>query len=270
MKPTQRSRLGLVIAILGLPVVMGLVACLPVPIGNPEKSRIDPELSGTWIMDGETIVLMEPYDKRTWLMSHVNIKHYPDDCSVVEEPAAPVEQPADKTEDQEDLIQEVVIPDDDRPDDEYGQLVADLEADTAGCYGAENVALFKVWRSEFGKRPFITWEPMGVFADPRAYKSIWYGFRVDRADADNFYLWMIDLDSSRFEGIEALDMLMDSEPPHSPRVMKSVQRAIEKVLRRNADNDDIYSSHSTHLRRVDPDDVHVFMDLVEEVVSVDQ
>ena len=31
-------------ALIALPAFLGLMACLPVPIGNPEKSRIDPEI----------------------------------------------------------------------------------------------------------------------------------------------------------------------------------------------------------------------------------
>ena len=74
MKPLHRSVTGLLIAIASLPVLMSLLACIPVPLGDPENSRIDPDLNGLWIMeDGpdEWVLLFEPYDKRTWLVSMV-------------------------------------------------------------------------------------------------------------------------------------------------------------------------------------------------------
>ena len=45
MNPRYRSFSGALIAIFAVPVFLGLTACLPtfpVPVGNPEKSRIDP------------------------------------------------------------------------------------------------------------------------------------------------------------------------------------------------------------------------------------
>ena len=69
---------GLGIAVILLPVVISLVACipvLPVPIGNPEKSRVDPEMAGVWFdVLEENLWLIEPYDRRTYLTT---------DCRVV-------------------------------------------------------------------------------------------------------------------------------------------------------------------------------------------
>lgn len=265
MKPTLRSLSGLGIAVIGLPVFLGLLACLPVPIGNPEKSRIDPDLTGMWIMDGATIVLMEPYDKRTWLMSGIDINRYADNCDANEESEEPVTKPAEESDGDE-----AVIDVDEIEDDEYAELVAELAADTTGCYGADEVALYKAWLSTFGGEPFMTWEPMGAYDEDHGFVDpIWYGFRVDKVDTDNFHLWMIDIDSEPFEDLEALEKLGEAEPPYDSRLSKSAQRAIEKVLRRNADNDDIYSSDSLQLRRVNPEDAELFLDLVEEVVTFD-
>jgi hypothetical protein len=65
-----RSISGAVLMLMIIPVVEGLLACMPVPIGNPERSRIDPEISGMWVSEGESeidLYLFQPYDKRTWL-----------------------------------------------------------------------------------------------------------------------------------------------------------------------------------------------------------
>lgn len=71
MTSKSRSLSGAALMLVIIPIFAGLLACMPVPIGNPERSRIDPELSGLWVMrdsDEEWfVVLLEPYDKRTWL-----------------------------------------------------------------------------------------------------------------------------------------------------------------------------------------------------------
>ena len=77
MKPIHRSLTALALAI------VSLMACLPVPIGDPEKSQIDPELSGMWLMLGDdepAVALFEPYDKRTWLISHFPISVDEESC----------------------------------------------------------------------------------------------------------------------------------------------------------------------------------------------
>ena len=86
MTPRNRSLTGAVIAVLVLPVFAGLLACIPsfpVPIGNPEKSRIDPDISGMWLADAEDqilVYLFEPFDKRTWLISAVEVIEDLDNC----------------------------------------------------------------------------------------------------------------------------------------------------------------------------------------------
>lgn len=72
MRPAARSTTGAILMLAIVPFVIGLLACMPVPIGNPERSRIDPELSGVWLVstDGdEALYALEPWDKRTWLVT---------------------------------------------------------------------------------------------------------------------------------------------------------------------------------------------------------
>jgi len=64
------------LALVLIPIFAGLLACMPVPIGDPERSRIDPELSGVWaVLQSEDsgsdaiFYIIEPYDKRTWLVT---------------------------------------------------------------------------------------------------------------------------------------------------------------------------------------------------------
>ncbi len=80
----NRSRAGLIVSILILPFLLGVMACfvLPVPIGNPEKSRVDPAMSGIWLAAGGSegwLVALEPYDKRTWLVTWMMLESTTDE-----------------------------------------------------------------------------------------------------------------------------------------------------------------------------------------------
>lgn len=72
MKANIRSFSGATLMLVIIPIIAGLLACMPVPVGNPERSRIDPELSGVWALNenGEEsgYYFFRPYDKRTWLV----------------------------------------------------------------------------------------------------------------------------------------------------------------------------------------------------------
>jgi hypothetical protein len=72
MKARTRSLSGAVLVLVIVPVFVGLLACMPVPVGDPERSRIDPALSGVWAMSengsDSGYFLFRPYDKRTWLV----------------------------------------------------------------------------------------------------------------------------------------------------------------------------------------------------------
>ena len=72
MKAKIRSFSGAVLMLAIIPIIAGLLACMPVPIGDPERSRIDPELSGVWALTDEGkdggYYMFRPYDKRTWLV----------------------------------------------------------------------------------------------------------------------------------------------------------------------------------------------------------
>ena len=86
MNATTRSVSGAVLMLAIIPVIVGLLACMPVPVGDPERSRIDPDLNGIWALTKDDEVdgyyLFRPWDKRTWLILGVE-----DDSSEVK-PAA--------------------------------------------------------------------------------------------------------------------------------------------------------------------------------------
>jgi len=72
MSANIRSLSGAALMLVIIPIIAGLLACMPVPVGNPERSRIDAELNGVWRMfednDESGLYLFRPYDKRTWLV----------------------------------------------------------------------------------------------------------------------------------------------------------------------------------------------------------
>ena len=55
MSSYARRLAGLVLMLGMIPVFVGLMACIPVPLGDPESSRIDPDLNGTWIVADEAV-----------------------------------------------------------------------------------------------------------------------------------------------------------------------------------------------------------------------
>jgi hypothetical protein len=50
--------------------ILGLAACVKHPVGDPEKSKVDPQFAGVWWSeepDGHgTLLVMRPYDSRTY------------------------------------------------------------------------------------------------------------------------------------------------------------------------------------------------------------
>ncbi len=77
MKANSRSATGALLMLLIAPVIVGLLACMPVPIGNPERSRIDPAITGVWAFMEEDEIggyyAFEPFDKRTWLLTGIPV-----------------------------------------------------------------------------------------------------------------------------------------------------------------------------------------------------
>src|SRR4051794_17165564 len=63
---SKRTCVGTVV----LAALLGLSACLPVPLGDPEKAKIDPRLVGVWQWrdDDATVHLavFRPFDDRTY------------------------------------------------------------------------------------------------------------------------------------------------------------------------------------------------------------
>jgi hypothetical protein len=163
MRANLRSASGALLMLMIVPVIIGLLACLPVPIGNPERSRIDPEITGVWAgffgSDCEFYVF-EPFDKRTWLLTGVSLEGG---------------ENADFSD--YDLSS-------------YKGLSRLMDTESVGDDGATatEMVMYKAWMTKLGGVWFMTWEPKGLFGAEQFAPETWYVFRVDKLDSDTLEL----------------------------------------------------------------------------------
>jgi hypothetical protein len=67
-----------IVLLTALILVAGIIGCLKVGLGDPEKSKLDDQLTGLWLAnaadgDGESqLVSIIPYDARTSLVTYMN------------------------------------------------------------------------------------------------------------------------------------------------------------------------------------------------------
>lgn len=247
-KPIHRSLAGLAIAVISLPVFLSLLACLPVPVGDPEKSRIDPELTGIWLHMGEgeipAVTLFEPYDKRTWLVTMHTVSDDGEGCA-------------------EDT--------DESSSPGYAYWVQLYEAAAGNCYEFDGSAIYKVWRTRMSDTWLMTWEPKGAFDENHGFGSeYWLVFRSDRESGDRFTLTMIDAGHEAIEEVlesEDLEWLDDADPPYDPRKLRAARRQVERVIRRHIDDESLFDDDETwSLERIRPEHYDLFLDPLDNAI----
>jgi hypothetical protein len=155
-----RTFAGLVL-LAGLgPFLLALMACLKVPVGDPEKSRIDPALSGVWRVEqngksSESLWIIEPWDARTWIVTTLDAK---DDDSA------------------------------DEPTDEAATTPRDVLA-LLESNGLESIDAYKAWLATFGGVRFLVLEPKRPLHDLAGEKpEFWFAFKVHKATAERVEL----------------------------------------------------------------------------------
>ena len=227
----RRSGLGLLATMLFLPALLGVMGCLelPAPVGDPEKSRIDPGMSGIWLQTDDNsddlLWVFEPYDKRTWLIRWVEL--------------------AEKTNDDEEDLE--AIPSDDA-DESVDDDLTTLQLLQSGRLQANGVALFKGWRKRISGRSFITMEFKGMLDSETGMESgIWWVAKAELIDPDHLELKFV---KNEFEGIEE-DM---------------IQSQLERIVRRNVDNPEFYVDEvfGGVLERVLQADYDIIAEMIEE------
>jgi len=253
MKPRSRSLAGAAIAIFALPVFIGLTACLPtfpVPVGNPEKSSIDPNVSGIWLLaDEESFWMFEPYDKRTWLLTAFEISEDLDSCEHADDT-----QNAGAAEESETAVG-------DDPEVEvakvsyYEEIMARLALLGSDCFEVERQpGAIKVWRTRFRGEWFMTWETRGVFDAERGFDpDEWIVWHIDTSAVDELRLGMIDTDNEIWDQIEEI------------AAEDLTRQDVEKVFRKHADEEGFYSDDDALIfYRVRPEHAALIADFVRE------
>ena len=221
-----------------IPIFAGLLACMPeyVPLGNPERARIDENMSGLWFVESDedlvgSFVYFEPWDKRTWLVTNVSV-----DVSDSISPDGDLDDDFDPDLSTYDGFTEVFAQPDIQEDDfEIGLLQ------------------YKGWLVKLGGEVFLTWELRTVVdnTDQLFKPWFWYDMRVTERTTDRIVLHFID---TEFPPLK--------EAPQT-------KQAWEKIVRKHADNDELYNDTATILYRVKEEDIELFTELLNSAVLGD-
>lgn len=244
MNPRYRSFSGALIAVIAVPVFLGLTACLPsfpVPVGDPERSRIDPYITGIWMLEDEnSFYIFEPYDKRTWLLSGLEIYEDEDYEDCAQKFAAGEAADLESDEAEAEL-------------NSYEQLIADLRRYGTNCYeGEREDGVIKAWRTKLGGEWFMTWEPLGMFDGESGFGADeWIVYKIDTSTPDQLRLWMLSDDHEAWEVFEGDDG------------KDYTRRAVEKVIRKHADEDEMYYEDPLIFYRVLPEHYDLFEAFVD-------
>lgn len=264
MNARQRSLSGLLLAIILIPVLAGLLACIdlmPAPVGNPEKARIDPWLTGLWLAEDQVWVF-DPYDKRTWLMSIYSIEER-QSCS--EPDASEGSSSTDDGEGDFDDEEEIEF---DAPEEWYAWEIAQLRSYGEDCYDGSLEWTYKVWITEIGRAEFMTLESKGAYSEDTGFTpQEWLVMRMMRESDNILRLRFLDPDFDEFDSTDVQDKLarLETEEDRNARTLKSARRAVERVIRRNVDNDALYlEGEPGGLARILPQDYDLF---INEVVA---
>ena len=170
-------------------LVLGLAACLPVRVGDPEKARVDPRFNSGWLTrEQDTVWSFRPWDERTWLVVIGQVvEKEPEADAAASKPAEPA---------------------------------VSSSAESNWAYDTEHFEIgtalvHKAWLTTLGGKQFLVLEPAAIAAppDPKdesyAFSDfVWYVHRVDWLDADTLQLRMVDED---FGGLEDVQTSAEAE-----------------------------------------------------------
>jgi len=236
MLARYRSRFGFLLAVFMLPALLGVMACfeLPAPVGDPERSRIDPALSGVWgsLADDGWVFIFEPYDKRTWLVRLVLLAEADDDADEPEEAEGP-EQAKEARIGEEPTTVEETEP----------SLLGLIET---GELKIDSIALMKAWRKRISGRSLITFEFRGMIDEESGLEPyVWWVAKAELVDENNLSLQFVNQD---LDGIEA----------------GMTRSQLERLIRRNLDNPELlFVEEPMLLERVSQDDFGALAKMLE-------
>lgn len=239
MTPRSRSVSGALLMLIIIPIFAGLLACMPVPIGNPERARVDPDMSGAWLVSLDSDVnfyLLRPYDKRTWLIMGV----------------APEE--GEEAEFELDI----------NTSDDMIEALRKHPISEAGLMPMPNIATYKAWLTKLGGEVFMTWEEAGgMNVDGTYLPDTWMVYKVVKQSRDHFDLYMVNPDHDVFEDIV---LPTDYEGDDYPGDMR---RTWERALKKHARNKDIYTEDPMVFERVPADLNEQVSELFGDIIEFD-
>jgi hypothetical protein len=234
MRVNARSATGGLLMLGILPMLAGLLACMPeyVPLGDPDRSKINPAMTGVWHVTGDIepfvgqFLYFQPWDKHTWMVTNVTFEIDADAL----EAEGDKESPGYDLSNYEDVIRFLEEGDVDEDDVELSVIV------------------YKGWVTKIRGHQFLMLEWRGLVnevEDGVSYEPfVWWDFRVAALAGGRMELQLIDSD---FEPL--------SEVPQT-------RRGWEKVVRKHADNPDLYYEDTSVLRRVESEDVETVSELI--------
>lgn len=238
MNARLRSASGALLMLLIIPIVAGLLACMPVPIGDPERSRVDPWFHGYWFLEEDGVIdglyLFAPWDKRTWVLTGIEVEAGPD---------------ADLEDFEFDSAEE---------------LFALLREHGVGDHGitASATIVYKAWTTKLAGQPFMTWQGAAGSRDGGDFvPEFWWAWKYEIQDDNTVHLRIVNTDHDAFDDIVKPDNYAGDD--YHVRMRKTWERAIKK----NIDDEDIYSEEYLVLRRVPPDMIELVEDLYHEFVA---
>jgi len=227
--PRRRSLAGFVAALLFIPLMLGVTACLDTPIGDPERGWVDPRVTGAWLVDeadpdayAVQLWLFEPYDSRTWLMTALRFED-----SVEEEPAkSPPATPAPEGVTPEPAASQDVPPSMPTQPADVLRRVAELSEDRARL---AEMWVFKAWLTSIADRRFLVLEPKGFLDSDRGFDpDIWFAYRIV-LKGERMELALLDVDADDLG-------------------KAGTRGAAEEIVARHATDPDFYVETETLLR----------------------
>ena len=221
----RRSRIGLLAAVLMLPALLGAMGCfgLDAPIGNPEKSRVDPALTGVWTTDflpddGVWVWILEPYDRRGWLVSWLIL-------------GIPGQTDKSSTETKK----------------EFTSVHKALRDDLLDL---EQVGFNKAWLTEISGHHFMIFEPkLQIGMDPPMQPDFWWTMRIHLQHENRIKVEFINPEHDGFD--QAMERFSDSIP------REQLGKLFERVIRKNLDDPELFvgEDHAPgYLRRLAAED----------------
>lgn len=171
--PRRRSVAGLVIALIAVPLLLGIDNCseLKTPIGSPEQGWTDPRISGVWFDSGGVtrpitehpgaLWVFEPFDATTWLVTRATFRRA---VGAAAPPAsAPIAAPEAAASGPRDIATGV-------PPD-VPRVVSTLRESLAE---PEEASIFKGWLTSLGGRRYLVLQEVITPSSGRGFRpEVW-------------------------------------------------------------------------------------------------